>query len=115
MKYDSSAGYDLQIWKTRNFFDPFERYSYSPNVGVSIHKGIVRKSYSTVPTTTTRARIDQSIWQWLLGLCDVSFQNIYTGQPFGEDCLKNIRFRSAMELMQIILRNAVINIESSSR
>lgn len=97
-----SVGPDSSSWKSRNFFNPFESYSYSPDGGVSICKGIIRRSYSTVPTTTTRVRIYQSIWQRLLGFCDVSFQNNYTGQQFGEDCLKNIRFRAAMELVQML-------------
>lgn len=97
-----SVGPDSSSWKNRNFFNPFESYSYSPDGGVSICKGIIRRSYSTVPTTTTRVRIYQSIWQRLLGFCDVSFQNNYTGQQFGEDCLKNIRFRAAMELVQML-------------
>jgi hypothetical protein len=91
-----------QMWRSRNFFNPFESYSYSPDGGVSICKGIIRRSFSTIPTTTTRARIHQNIWQRLLGFCDVSFQNNYTGQQFGEDLLKNIRFQSAMELMQMM-------------
>lgn len=91
-----------RMWQSRNFFNPFETYTYSPDGGVSICKGIIRRTYSTVPTITTRARIHQSIWQRLLGFCDVSFQNNYTGQQFGEDILKNMRFRSAMELMQMM-------------
>lgn len=97
-----TTGYDSLNWKSRNFLNPFESYSYSPDGGISICKGIIRRTYSTVPTVTTRARIHQSIWQRLLGFCDVSFQNNYTGQQFGEDCLKNIRFRAAMKLMQIL-------------
>lgn len=91
-----------EFWKSRNFFNPFETYSYSPDGGVSICKGIIRRSYSTVPTTTTRARIHQGMGQRILGLCDVSFRNNYTGQQFGEDILKNIRFKAAMELMQML-------------
>lgn len=98
-----TTGDDSLSWKSRNFFNPFEMYSYSPDGGVCICKGILRRSYSTVPTTTTRARIHQSMWQRLFGFCNVSFQNNYTGQQFGEDCLKNIRFRSAMKLMQMLL------------
>lgn len=97
-----TTGYDTLNWKSRNFLNPFESYSYSPDVGISICKGIIRRTYSTVPTVTIRVRIHQSIWQRFLGFCDVSFQNNYTGQQFGEDCLKNIRFRSAMKLSQIL-------------
>lgn len=92
-----------RVWRSRNFLNPFESYTYSPDGGVSICTGIIRRTYCTVPTVTTRARIHQSVWQRLLGFCDVSFQNNYTGQQFGEDILKNIRFRSAMELMQMLL------------
>lgn len=97
-----TTGYDSLNWRSRNFLNPFESYSYSPDGGISICKGIIRRTYSTVPTVTTRVRIHQSIWQRFLGFCDVSFQNNYTGQQFGEDCLKNIRFRSAMKLMQML-------------
>ena len=97
-----TTGYDSLNWRSRNFFNPFENYSYSPDNGINICKGIIRRTYSTVPTVTTRARIHQSIWQHFLGFCDVSFQNNYTGQQFGEDCLKNIPFRSAMKLMQML-------------
>lgn len=97
-----TTGYDSLNWRSRNFLNPFESYFYSPDSGISICKGIIRRTYSTVPTVTTRARIHQSIWQRFLGFCDVSFQNNYTGQQFGEDCLKNIRFRSAMKLMQML-------------
>lgn len=97
-----TTGYDSLNWRSRNFFNPFESYSYSPDGGISICKGIIRRTYSIVPTVTTRARIHQCIWQRFLGFCDVSFQNNYTGQQFGEDCLKNIRFRSAMKLMQML-------------
>lgn len=94
--------YDSLFWKSRNFFNPFETYSYAPDGGVSICKGIVRRSYSTVPTTTTRARIHQSIWQRLLGFCDVTFHNNHTGRQFGEERMKNIRFRSAKVLMRLL-------------
>ena len=97
-----TTGYDSLNWRSRNFLNPFESYSYSPDGGISICKGIIRRTYSTVSTVTTRVRIHQSIWQRFLGFCDVSFQNNYTGQQFGEDCLKNIRFRSAMKLMQML-------------
>ena len=97
-----TTGYDSLNWRSRNFLNPFESYSYSPDGGINIRKGIIRRTYSTIPTITTKARIHQSIWQRILGFCDVSFQNNYTGQQFGEDCLKNIRFRSAMKLMQIL-------------
>lgn len=90
------------FWRSRNFLNPFETYSYSPDGGVSIRKGIIRRTYIIVPTTTTKARIHQSIWQRFLGFCDVSFQNDYTGQQFGEDSLKNIRFRLAKELVQML-------------
>lgn len=89
-------------WKSRNFFNPFETYFYSSDSGINIRKGMLRRSYSTIPTTTTRARIYQSIWQRLLGLCDVSFQTNDTGQQFGEDSLQNIRFKAAMKLMQML-------------
>lgn len=97
-----TTGYDSLNWRSRNFLNPFESYSYSPDGGISICKGIIRRTYSTVSTVTTRVRIHQSIWQRFLGFCDVSFQNNYTGQQFGEDCLKNIRFRSAMKLMLML-------------
>lgn len=57
--------------------------------------------YSTIPTMTTRPWIHQSVWQRLLGFCDVAFQNTYTGQQFGETLL-NIRFKSAKKLAQML-------------
>lgn len=96
------AGCTPHFWKSRNFLNPFETYSFSPDRGVNIRKGIIQRSFILIPTTTTRPKIDQRIWQRFLGLCDMSFQNNYTGQQFGEDCMKNIRFRSAMELMEML-------------
>lgn len=100
---DGLVGYTPHFWKSRNLLNPFEIYSYSPDQGINIRKGIIRRSYISVPTTTTRVMIYQSIWQRLLGFCDVSFTNIYTGQQFGEDNMKNIRIRSAMELKRMLL------------
>lgn len=92
----------ITSWKSRNWLNPFESYAYSPDTGVSVCKGIIRRTYSTIPTKTTRAKIHQSIWQRLLGFCDVSFQNNYTGQQFGEEILMNIRFKSARKLMKML-------------
>lgn len=103
--YESEAVDNNQLvtsWKSRNWLNPFESYAYSPDAGVSVCKGIIRRTYSTIPTMTTRAKIHQSIWQRLFGFCDVSFQNNYTGQQFGEEILMNIRFKSAIKLMQIL-------------
>ena len=88
-------------WKSRNWLNPFESYSYSPAVGVSVCKGIISRTYSTIPTMTARPWIHQSVWQRLLGFCDVAFQNTYTGQQFGETLL-NIRFKSAKKLAQML-------------
>lgn len=90
------------LWKSQNFFNPFEKYFYSPDTGISICKGIIRRSYIPIPTITVKVRIDQNIWQRILGFSNVSFQNVYTGQQFSECCLKNIRFCSAMELKELI-------------
>ena len=103
--YESEAVDNNQLvtsWKSRNWLNPFESYAYSPDAGVSVCKGIIRRTYSTIPTMTTRAKIHQSIWQRLFGFCDVSFQNNYTGQQFGEEILMNIRFKSARKLMQML-------------
>lgn len=100
--FESVDDNQLTFWKSRNWLNPFESYAYSPDVGISVCKGIIRRTYSTIPTMTTRARIHQSIWQRLLGFCDVSFQNNYTGQQFGEDTLLNIRFSSAKKLIQML-------------
>ena len=84
---------DGAIWKAKNVFNPFERYSYSPDNGVCIRKGILRRSYSTIPTTTTRAEITQFIWQRIFGLCEVTFVSNFSGQKFGDKSMKNIRLR----------------------
>lgn len=99
---ESVADNQPTFWKSRNWLNPFETYIYSPDAGISIRKGIIRRTYITIPTTTTKARIHQGILQRLLGFCDVSFQNNYTGQQFGEDTLQNIRFKSARELMYML-------------
>lgn len=95
-------GMSVIFWKSRNWLNPFESYSYSSAVGVSVCKGIISRTYSTIPTMNTRPWIHQSVWQRLLGFCDVAFQNTYTGQQFGETLL-NIRFKSAKKLVQMIL------------
>ena len=99
---ESVADNQPTFWKSRNWLNPFETYIYSPDAGISIRKGIIRRTYITIPTTTTKARIHQGILQRLLGFSDVSFQNNYTGQQFGEDTLQNIRFKSARELMYML-------------
>lgn len=99
---ESVADNQPTFWKSRNWLNPFETYIYSPDAGISIRKGIIRRTYITIPTTTTKARIHQGILQRLLGFCDISFQNNYTGQQFGEDTLQNIRFKSARELMYML-------------
>ena len=102
--YVSGSAYDKQsaFWKSRNWLNPFEIYVYSPNKGISVRKGIITQTYSIIPTTTTSPKIYRCIWQRLLGFCDVSFQNNYTGGQFGEDVLKNVRFRSARNLLQML-------------
>lgn len=91
-----------QMWKSRNFLNPLETYSYLPDNGIHIRQGIIRRSYSTIPTTTTRIRIHQSVWQRLLGLCNISFQSNYSGKRFGEDDMRNIRLRSAKKLERML-------------
>lgn len=99
--YDSFEN-NRQSWKSWNHLNPFEQYSFSPERGINICSGIIRRSYCTIPSVNTILRIDQKIWQRFLGLCNVSFQGRFTGQSFGEDCMKNIRLKSARALMKVL-------------
>lgn len=90
------------VWKAKNVFNPFEYYTYSPDNGVCIRKGILRRSYSTIPTTTTRVEITQFIWQRIFGLCEVTFVSNFSGQKFGDKSMKNVRLKAAGELMRML-------------
>ena len=76
--------------------------TYSPDNGVCIRKGILRRSYSTIPTTTTRVEITQFIWQRIFGLCEVTFVSNFSGQKFGDKSMKNVRLKAAGELMRML-------------
>lgn len=78
------------VWKAKNVFNPFEYYTYSPDNGVCIRKGILRRSYSTIPTTTTRVEITQFIWQRIFGLCEVTFVSNFSGQKFGDKSMEKV-------------------------
>lgn len=93
------AGY----WKEKNRLNPwFEQYSYSSEEGVSIKKGFLSRTYINIPTTHIRMRIDQSVFQRMIGLCDVSFFNNFNGELYGDEILHNIKMQSAQ-----ILRNMI--------
>lgn len=93
---------DGVIWRAKNVFNPFEHYSYSLDNGVCIRKGILRRSYSTIPTTTTRVEITQSVWQTIFGVCEVTFVSNFSGQKFSDKSMKNVRLKAARELMRIL-------------
>lgn len=93
------AGY----WEEKNRLNPwFEQYSYSSEEGVSIKKGFLSRTYINIPTNHTRMRIDQSVFQRMVGLCDVSFFNNFNGELYGDEILHNIKIQSAQ-----ILRNMI--------
>ena len=93
------AGY----WEEKNRLNPwFEQYSYSSEEGVSIKKGFLSRTYINIPTNHTRMRIDQSVFQRMVGLCDVSFFNNFNGELYGDETLHNIKIQSAQ-----ILRNMI--------
>lgn len=100
--YNCSGDIPMQ-WKERNWLNPlFEKYTYSPEEGIRIQKGFIKRSYISIPTTHIRIRIDQSVFQRLIGLCDISFFNDYSGQLFGEEILHNVRIKPAQELFNIL-------------
>lgn len=92
----------MHCWKSRNWLNPFEIYTYSPDSGINIRKGIISRAYIPVPTIASSPKVYQCWWQRLLGFCNIMFLNNYTGQQFGENILKNVRFKSAMELKQML-------------
>lgn len=90
-------------WEERNHFNPlFEKYSYSYDEGIHISKGFLKRAYINIPTTNIRIRIDQTFFQRLLGLCNVSFSNNYTGKLFGDEMLHNVKLASAITLSKMI-------------
>ena len=88
------------VWKARNIFNPFERYSYSPDGGIHIRTGILRRCYSRILTANVTAEVTQSIWQRMLGLSNVTFKNNFNGEKFGNKDIKNIRLKTAHELIK---------------
>lgn len=90
------SGVVARYWKEKNRLNPwFEQYSYSSEEGVSIKKGFLSRTYINIPTTHIRMRIDQSVFQRMIGLCDVSFFNNFNGELYGEEILHNIKMQSA--------------------
>ena len=88
-----------EFWKEMNRLNPlFEKYSYSSATGITIQKGILARKLKSINTKVIRIGIDQSVFQRMLGLCDVSFYNSFTGAAYGNDIMHNIKLKSAEEL-----------------
>ena len=89
-------------WNTRNVFWPFEKYSFSPDQGICIQKGVIKRTYMKIKTKNIQIRINQTIMQRIFRICDISFLSDYTGFEYGSEVLRNVRLKYAMELSQMV-------------
>ena len=46
-------------WNTRNVFWPFEKYSFSPDQGICIQKGVIKRTYMKIKTKNIQIRINR--------------------------------------------------------
>lgn len=87
-------------WEDCNHLHPFsERYSFIPGKSIEIRRGILEQTVIRIPIQKIYFKIHRSASQHLFGLCDVSFMNSDNGNPHGEEVLRNIRYSSAVSLL----------------
>ncbi len=91
-----------QHWSEKNRLGVFEKYTYFPEKGViNIEKGLVKKLFVNVSTRNVTIRIEQTVFQRIIGLCDVYFSNTYNGK-LREEILHNIKIKSALALKDMM-------------
>jgi hypothetical protein len=103
-EYDDRTAKVLKSdWKERNRLNPFfEKYTYSPESGINIKKGVFKRTYDTVPTVKVLVRVNQTFGQRIIRVADVYFINSFNGKFYGDQTLHNIPIKSALELKEII-------------